>query len=366
MPSSALSRYDRLYGKTILELPISINVPPPEIQELDAANSSRSSVRSGDLRRAEIPNAHEITEDVARAALLSHVQKKCCYGASAAKRMNIVKISPSSAFHYELQTFTEKRETSWAFTPYGGGNIDSSEFGDPPTPWDITVEPELLFHNEVKVMEVPHTATVKHCHRCHGAGSLLCHQCHGKGWTPCLTCHGDGWRTDSHGRRDLCFYCHSSTHGHGKQDCLKCNARGCVACPTCDGYGQIRCFIRLTITWSTVTAEHIVERCSLPTDLIKQVSGQVAFEEEGPRVLPIVTFPDATINLASIQLTKEHLAAFTDQRIVAQRQQIRIIPVTQVSYEWKSYSGIFVMLGFENRVHCPDYPQSCCCGCSIL
>jgi hypothetical protein len=87
-----------------------------------------------------------------------------------------------SPWQYELQTFTEKRETSWAFTPYGGGNIDSSEFGEPPLPWDIPAEPEMVFHNEVKVMEVPHTATVKHCHRCHGAGSLLCHQCHGKGW----------------------------------------------------------------------------------------------------------------------------------------------------------------------------------------
>ncbi len=31
------------------------------------------------------------------------------------------------------------------------------------------------------------------------------------------------------------------------------------------------------------TAEHIVERLELPSDLIRDVSGQVAFEEEAPR-----------------------------------------------------------------------------------
>jgi len=32
------------------------------------------------------------------------------------------------------------------------------------------------------------------------------------------------------------------------------------------------------------TADHIVERLDLPSDLIRDASGQVAFEEEAPRV----------------------------------------------------------------------------------
>jgi len=35
------------------------------------------------------------------------------------------------------------------------------------------------------------------------------------------------------------------------------------------------------------TAEHIVERLELPSDLIRDVSGQVAFEEEASRVQPV-------------------------------------------------------------------------------
>ena len=72
---------------------------------------------------------------------------------------------------------------------------------------------------------------------------------HKRQQTRCMSCHGDGWYTDSSGYKDRCFYCQSVTHGHGRQDCLKCNAKGRVACPPCDSYGQIRCFIRLTISW---------------------------------------------------------------------------------------------------------------------
>jgi hypothetical protein len=39
------------------------------------------------------------------------------------------------------------------------------------------------------------------------------------------------------------------------------------------------------------TAEHIVERLELPSDLIRDVSGQVAFEEEAQRVQPVDLVP---------------------------------------------------------------------------
>ena len=83
---------------------------------------------------------------------------------------------------YELQTFTEKRETSWAFTPYGGGDIDGPGSGTAPLPWEVSAQPAHHFHDEVKVVQVPHTASVKECHRCKGTGSLQCSECHGKGW----------------------------------------------------------------------------------------------------------------------------------------------------------------------------------------
>jgi hypothetical protein len=62
-----------------------------------------------------------------------------------------------------------------------------------------------------------------------------------------------------------------------------------------------------------------VAKCSsLPEDLIRQVSGQVVYEEEGPRIPPLNTFADPTINLASAQLVLNHNHQWPDQRILAQ------------------------------------------------
>jgi hypothetical protein len=94
-----------------------------------------------------------------------------------------------------------------------------------------------------------------------------------------------GWLNDGGGHRERCFYCHHSRHGHGHQDCSKCGTKGRVSCAACEGQGQVRCYIQLSISWKVHTAEHIAaERFSLPADLIRDVSGQVAFEEELPRI----------------------------------------------------------------------------------
>ncbi|XP_069175879.1 protein SSUH2 homolog isoform X1 [Procambarus clarkii] len=337
---------------------VNMSVPPP--------NGGVEEDRDRTETRGPLPPGPQITDHQARAALLAHVADRCCWGSGAAKKMAIAKISYDSAFHYELQTFTEKRETSWAFTPYGGGDVDGPSNGAAPLPWDVEAQPAHLFHDEVKVVQVPHTASVKECHRCKGTGSLQCSECHGKGWTRCLSCHGDGWYTDSSGYKERCFYCQSSTHGHGRQDCLKCNAKGRVACPPCDSYGQIRCFIRLTITWKVNTSEHIVRKGGLPEALVKEVSGQVAFEEEGTRIFPLTQFPDNTINLASAQLVNNHKNAFHDERIYAQRHQVRIVPVAEVEYGFKGGPGKFWVYGYENKVHCPDYPHTCCWGCCCV
>jgi hypothetical protein len=66
------------------------------------------------------------------------------------------------------------------------------------------------------------------------------------------------------------------------------------------------------------TAEHIVRKGGLPEELVKEVSGQVAFEEEGPRIVPLTQFPDSTINMASAQLVNNHKNAFYDEKIIAQ------------------------------------------------
>ena len=124
-------------------------------------------------------------------------------------------------------------------------------------------------------------------------------------------------------------------------------------------------------------------------DLIRDVSGQVAYEEEASRVKPIDAFgEDLGIREASTSLVFNHLNSFSDHKVIRQRHQVqsygcisflrstlicifhelqvRIVPVTKVTYEWKGKAHVFFVYGYENKIYLPKYPQKCCWGCQIL
>ena len=114
------------------------------------------------------------------------------------------------------------------------------------------------------------------------------------------------------------------------------------------------------------TAEHIVEKLKLPTELIRDVSGQVAFEEESQKIESLRNISDEAIKTASSMLVNKHENTFADQRIVRQRHQVRIVPVTHIFYEWKNRPYSFYIYGYENKVYLQKYPQECCWGCNII
>ncbi|GAB6033646.1 Protein ssuh2 [Chamberlinius hualienensis] len=319
--------------------------------------------------REALPSGKSVSEHEAREALVDYVDKRCCYGKRAAKQLAITKIHYSSAFHYTLESFTEKRQVCWAYEPYTNelstGDLVETESttAQAPLPWDIHVPIQPLFANQSKTMEVPNTTSQKRCHLCLGVGTFNCVGCDGDGFQKCLHCHGDGTRVSSTGEREQCFFC----HGMGKDKCQMCHGTGNSPCKVCQGKCLLKCFIKLTVTWRNNVEDHIVERTNLPEELIKGVSGQVAFEEQLPRVWPINHFPDNTINMASSQLVQKHATSYQNQKILMQRQQVRIIPVTEINYQWKSHVGRFYVYGYENKVYAPDYPQKCCCcGCNVL
>ncbi|XP_038073536.1 protein SSUH2 homolog isoform X2 [Patiria miniata] len=304
-------------------------------------------------QRSDLPNMPTVTVEQAREALLSHVAENCCYGKKAAQEMVFNDISHSSAFHYKLETFTEKRTTAWASEPFKGQMVDGPANGPAPGPWDMQCNPPAKFKNHKTAVEVPHTASVKiHCHHCNGSGHVH---------SPLL--HDDDHHGHHHHDNHVeCTWC----HGTGHQKCKTCHGHGQVTCGSCAGAGNLKVFIKLTIEWFNHLSDSIVERTSLPDELIRGVTGEVAFTEEQPRVWPINHFPDQTINQASKQLVQQHTTGFPLERIISQRHSVRVIPVAQAMYKWKETQGNFFVYGFEHKVHAPDYPQQCCCGCTII
>uniref|UniRef100_T1JCR8 CR-type domain-containing protein n=1 Tax=Strigamia maritima TaxID=126957 RepID=T1JCR8_STRMM len=333
--------------------------------------------------RSSFTSYPALTEDQAREALLNFVSEHCCYGKSAAEEMVFRSIENTSAFHYTLETFGESRQTCWMFEPYIGQPIDSCLNGPAPTPWEIGVPTPAAYKETKMKTEVPHTASVKSCHDCAAIGRRRCPTCLGDGQVNCTSCGGSGTQFNN----ETCSFCNGQRKRRYSIGLLERFIRtnnSDIRCLTCHGLGQIFRSPR-----KNHIDDYIVERTSLPDDLVRTVSGQLAFEEDLPRVWPINHFPDQAVNIASTQLVQQHNTNYSMERIIRQtrhmtyifddvnerrcsmyrvteRHRVRIVPVTQVYYTWKEKTDYFFVYGFENKVYAPNYPQKCCCGCCIL
>nr|XP_006821308.1 PREDICTED: protein SSUH2 homolog [Saccoglossus kowalevskii] len=201
----------------------------------------------------EYSSASNISEDDARAAMIQFVSEHCCYGSKPAKEMEISSILPSSALHYQLETFSESRETSRDFVHYKGRKpLMGPMHGMAPPPWNIMCSPTNLFQDEVKELEVPYTAFAARCHNCDGRGFNRCYRCHGRGRVRCGSCHASGhtWRTDAEGQRHQ-ETCHSC-HGSGRKWCYTCGGDGRITCASCKGYRMLKHYVKLTVRLDNV------------------------------------------------------------------------------------------------------------------
>ncbi|WAR26710.1 SSUH2-like protein [Mya arenaria] len=304
-------------------------------------------------QRGEVQGLPQIDENEARNALLQHVSEHCCYGSGAAQSLRFTDLQHYSAFHYTLETFGEARSTTWAYDPYTSQPIDGPQNGPAPGPWDIQAAPPSMFQNQQSHIEVPHTASVKvRCTSCAGRGHTMVYRNGEQEHERCHWCHGDGNQRYPHQRM-----LHVSWLRHGHVFVLSGTLQPKMLHQTNHHVVSIR---------TNHLTDHIVERTALPDHLIRNVAGKVAFTETQQRVWPINHFPDAEINNASNRLVNQHATAFPSERLLIQRHQVRIVPVTQAMYKWKDTNSDYFVYGFEKKVYAPNYPQQCCCGCTVL
>ena len=312
-----------------------------------------------------VPDA--LSEKVARDAILTFVDQNCCYGSRPAKQMAINSVVPSSALHYQLETYTEARNTRRAHRPYRGGHVDGPGCGRAPLPWEIECQPVAMFETYQTEVEVPHTSVIRACFKCDGCGTLTCGKCHGAGKKTCSSCYGKGYKRvkNSSGngyQKRNCFRC----SGSGKVTCSRCHGSGRVTCNECEGFKSLRHFIELVVNFTNHPSDYILEGTDMPDELIRDVSGQVLFEQTLPFVWPISQYSIQQINENSIRLVGEHCQAWPMERTLMQRQNLRSVPVSEVAYTWKNVNTRFWVYGYEHEVYAPDYPHQCCWGCNIL
>ncbi|GFY56446.1 protein SSUH2 [Trichonephila inaurata madagascariensis] len=190
--------------------------------------------------RMPLVDLGSLSDEDVRDACVQFASENCCYGKKFIRETALPQIYNGCSFHYQLETFGEKRETAERHEPYRGEYIDGPENGIPPAAWDIPVTIPAMFVPTIGKVEIPHTARVKECFRCVGNCRVRCESCYGRGGNTCWNCHGSG-RRGTHS-------C-SSCGGGGRQRCWNCSGSGQVKCGTCDGIGRLRHFMILIITW---------------------------------------------------------------------------------------------------------------------
>ncbi|XP_071945273.1 protein SSUH2 homolog [Antedon mediterranea] len=306
-----------------------------------------------------------IGEEEVRNAIIEFVAQNCCYGAKPAREMTFEKILPSSALHYKLETHTEGRTTKREHVPYRGGMVDGPQMGIPPLPWSMHCQPDNLFMDHTKTMEVPHTSDVRECHNCFARGFVRCGRCHGRGRVRCSTCSGSGRTHEHRDGETVSETCHTC-HGSGKNRCFRCGGDGRITCPVCEGFRQLRFFIKLFVKYTNHVDDYIYETTDLPDELIRDVQGQTLFEQTLAYVWPISQYAQPEINQNSIRIVETHRSAWPNEKQLQQRHNLRAVPVSEVHYKWNDDASRFWVYGFENTVYCPDYPQTCCWGCNII
>ncbi|XP_035193810.1 protein SSUH2 homolog isoform X5 [Oxyura jamaicensis] len=130
-------------------------------------------------------------------------------------------------------------------------------------------------------------------------------------------------------------------------------------CQPCSGTGRSR----RNNVFEFVSEHHP----NFPGELLSKVSGENIFKDENVVVYPIVDFPEPAISWASRRAIAEHSAAFaSSSRILRQRQTVERIPITEVHYQYSGKPYLYYIYGLENKVYALDYPERCCCGCTIV
>lgn len=149
---------------------------------------------------------------------------------------------------------------------------------------------------------------------------------------------------------------------------MSCSGNGMRTCDTCKGHGSVKFFVQLIVKWDNHDDDHVSDvPAGFKKKYIKEAEGRMAVQDENVRVFPISSFPDRAIADASKALIDRHAKDFPMERILKQRQWVKVVPIATVHYDYKDDNGVFFVFGTDSDrgVYFKDYPNRCCYCCSI-
>ena len=210
---------------------------------------------------------------------------------------------PNFFIQYKLESYVEKRKVSQHQVPYHIGMfVDGSANGPPPHPNDISVSPDgnRLFERQRLSVDIPRSARLTTC-------------------------------------REMV---HHST-----------------SC--CNGAGVIKKYHRLDVSWKTKKDSFIVDKSGLSMSHIKKAAGCTIFIDSGRKVRPLLVFPDTEVNEKMVELLGQHQHQIPGRKVYAQRQVLKCIPVTLVTFSRDNRFSKFYIYDTDRKVYYENSFHNC-------
>ncbi|CAF0866918.1 unnamed protein product [Brachionus calyciflorus] len=310
-------------------------------------------------KQENIEEAPSISEDQARDALRNFVKESIFYKKEPVETMRVISMTPFNTSKYTLDTFVETRSTNYKSEPFFGvpNMMLNMMNGRPPQPWEINARPSSLFVDSIFKTEIPNSSHLEICRMCNAQGFKPCFHCKGSGRKPCFSCNGMRFKTGIDSKQEPCFSC----KGNGFDSCFQCKGSGRDPCFHCKGAGRLKWYLELCVEFKTHKDEYFKHSDHVTEKNLKKCIGKSVFTETNHKLNPITNYSDSAINQASNSLINQHLSKYSSSKILAQRHEINVIPVTLVTYEYNGKQYNYIVYGLENKVNTDEYPAKGCC-----
>ncbi|KAH7422320.1 hypothetical protein KP509_12G003400 [Ceratopteris richardii] len=324
------------------------------------------------LEQSDLSSAQVLQEEEIRELLLDYVGRHCCWGRSPARTWRIVKVEDCNSYIGTLETFIEERDVIDDVEPYGGGAVDGKDGGRILGAWEVDMRGEfpLLFVSRKEARtKLPHSEVVEKCQDCSG-GVRPCLKCnpnpepghHVAGrMSRCPVCLGRGLKAHLDGSDTICEKC----RGEGKLPCSDCGSRGLVKCEKCRGEGALLYRKILVVRWRTILHKRVSatkNAASVPDDVFHEAAGVQLYQHQSHQCEPAY-FPESPgLTKFSESVIAERVLIPPAARVICERHQISLVPVTRVVMGKGKKSFTFYIIGVKRDVYLKGYPANKCCG----
>ncbi|KAI4354628.1 hypothetical protein L6164_003477 [Bauhinia variegata] len=309
-----------------------------------------------------------------RELLIDHVGHRCCWGSRPARTWKIHAVEDCNVYVGTLDTFIEERETIRETKPYPGGKIDGKDNGPELGIWELDLRSQfpVLFipHKEVRE-KIPHSEVIEKCTVCGGRGDIVCATCNAdrepgyykeNQMSQCPACYGRGLIAHKDGSDTICVKC----NGGGKIPCATCGSRGLIKCATCQGSGSLLTHSIAIVRWKTLSTRKVNATsgaASVPDDVFHRSKGVQLCNTQAYQCTPAFFADSFFLNKFSSEVIAERAAVPPTARVICERHNISVVPVTRVTMVHRRQSFSFYIIGYSNEVYLKDYyPSRYCWG----